>query len=250
MKYFISDLKDLTNFLLNHATSITLIVILDALVWMLISENYTAFLHPRFWPFLLAATMIIVLYISAIIIGKRMQSNVSMSQKIVKFFVLLTPLFVLYTVVGQGMGVHAFSKKNIDTEQGALQFLKDLAVQEPDDIKTNTENEYSILDLTLKMRQLNGQRVVTEGLTYTDANVPKGHMMLFRFGMVCCAADATPIGIEVNIGDIEPLKNESWAKVKGILKISKIRGKDTPVIHADTIEKMKTPPPGAQYIFF
>ena len=250
MKYFVSDLKDLTKFLLNNVTLIALIVILDALVWMLISENYTSFLHPRFWPFLLAAAVIIVLYIGAIIFGKRMQFNVSTNQKVVKLMVLLTPFFVLHTVVGQGMGVHAFSKKVTNSDQSAMQLLKGLSVQEPGDIKTNTENEYSILDLNLKMRQLNGQRVVTEGLAYTDANVPKGHMMLFRFGMFCCAADATPIAIVVNVGDKAPLKNESWAKVDGILKIEKIRGKDTPVLHADTIEKLEKPPPGAQYIFF
>ena len=250
MKYLISDLKDLTRFLLNNTTLITLIVILDALVWMLISDNYTSFLHPRFWPFLLAATVMVVLFISVNIFGKRMQSNVLMNRKVVQLLVLLTPLFVLYTVIGQGMGVHAFSKKNINAEQNALQLLNSLALQEPGDIKTNTENEYSILDLTAKMKQLNGQRVITEGLTYTDANAQKGHMMLFRFAMFCCAADATPLAIIVNVGDIEPLKNESWVKVEGVLKISKIRGKDTPVIHADNIEKMEKPPPGAQYIFF
>jgi uncharacterized repeat protein (TIGR03943 family) len=250
MKYFVSDLKDLTNFLLNNTTSITLIVILDALVWMLVSEKYTAFLHPIFWPFLLAATVIIILYLCANIIGKRMQSNVSNSRKIVKFLVLLTPLFVLYTVVGQGMGVHAYTKKNIIAEQSDLAFLKDLAVQEAGNKKPNAGNKYSILALNLKMKQLNGQRVITEGLTYTDANVPKGHMLMFRFAMFCCAADATPLWVIVNVGDIEPLKNESWAKVEGVLKISKIRGKDTPVIHAGNIEKMETPPPGAQYIFY
>lgn len=250
MKYLVSDLKNLAKLLLNKTTLIALIAILDALVWMLISENYTSFLHPRFWPFLLAATVIVLLFISAMIFGKRMESNVPVNRKIVKLLVMLTPLFVLYTVVGQGMGVHAYSKKNIHAEQSALQFLEGLAVQEPDDIETSTENEYSILELTMKMKQLNGQRVITEGLTYTDANVPERHMMLFRFAMFCCAADATPMALVINVGDLEPPANESWAKVEGVLKISKIRGKDTPVINADKIIKLETPPPGAQYMFF
>lgn len=250
MKYFISDLKDLKNFLLNYATLITLMIIIDALVWMLISGNYTSFLHPRFWPFLLAATIIIALYISAILAGKWMKFSVITNQKIVSFLVVLTPLFVLYTVVGQGMGVHAFSKKVINSDQSALPFLKDLADQEPGDKKTNTGNEYSILDLAVKGKQLNGQRVITKGLTYVDANVPKDHMLLFRFAMFCCAADATPLWIIVKAENLEPLKNETWVKVEGVLKTGKIRGKDTLVIHADTIEKMETPPPGAQYLFF
>lgn len=123
MKYLVKDLKSLAKFLLNNSALITLFFILDALVWMLISENYTSFLHPRFWPFILAATVIIVLYIGAIICGKRMQSHVSMNRKIVNFLVVLSPLFVLYTVVGQGMGVHAYSKKVTNSEQSALEFM-------------------------------------------------------------------------------------------------------------------------------
>lgn len=250
MKYIVRDLKSLAKLLLNNTTLIALIVILDALAWMLLSDNYTAFLHPRFWPFLLAATAIIVLFIGAIIIGNRMPSNVSINQKIVKLLVLLTPIFVLYTVVGQGMGVHAYSKKNINSPHSGLELLKNFKARETDKKQPNSANKYSILELTLKMKQLNGQRVMTEGLTYTDANVPKGHMMLFRFAMFCCAADATPFGIVVNIGNKEPFINESWARVEGVLKITKIRGKDTPVIYADVTEKMETPSPGAQYMFY
>ncbi len=179
-----------------------------------------------------------------------MRAKASINRNIVRFLVLLTPFFVLYTVYGQGMGAHAFSKKNINAEHGGLQFLEDLAVQEPGDAKTKTDKAYSILDLTLKMKKLDGQRVITEGLVYRDANVPEGHMMLFRFAMFCCAADATPIGVVVRTGDIAPPGNESWARVEGVLRITGIRGKDTPVIHADTIEEIETPPPGAQYLFF
>ena len=250
MKYLVSDLRKLTNFLLNNATLITLIVILNVLVWMLISGNYTSFLHPRFWPFLLAATVIIVLYIGAIIIGTRLHPNASTYRKMINYLVLLTPLFVSYTVAGQGMGVHAYLKKNTNAEQNALQFLNDLAFKEPGNRKTDTEGAYSILDLTSRMKQLNGQRVIAEGLTYTDTNTPKGQMILFRFAMFCCAADATPIGIVVNVGDIEPLGNEKWVRVKGVLETSNIGEKETPVIHAETIEKIETPPPGAQYMYF
>lgn len=250
MKYLIADLKSLANFLLKHTKMIALIIILDALVWLLITDKYTSFLHPRFWPFLLGATVIVLLFIGAIIFGKPMHANRSHSRTIIKTLVLLAPLFVLYTVVGQGMGVHAFLKKNTKPGLSDLAFYKDFAVQAPGEKAEKIENVYSILEVITKMEQLNGQRVIAEGLVYTDDNVPEGHMMLFRFAMFCCAADATPFGIVVKIGDRQPLKNESWAKVDGVLNIEKILGKDIPVIHADTVEEMEKPPPGAQYMFF
>ncbi|MCM8804404.1 MAG: hypothetical protein NC833_04025 [Candidatus Omnitrophica bacterium] len=71
----------------------------------------------------------------------------------------------------------------------------------------------------------------------------KEKFMLIRFLITCCAADAIPLGVEVEYKNIEDLKNEDWVKIKGKVKI-----KDGKVIICgENIEKIQ--PPTNPYLY-
>jgi len=227
---------------------VVLIAILDALVWLITKDTYTAFLHPRFWPFLLIGTVILAGFIAALMLG-RLEPVGSSREALTRAIVMLIPLIFLYTVYGQGLGGHALSKKYVGNQlELPYVFTDDPPPEEA--VENGADAQLNLLQINQQMETLQGKRVSTEGFVYTDANMPANHLMLFRFSIFCCAADATPIWLflkKEGIGTFEP---ESWVKVEGIFELGNINGKTVPMILADTVTISEPPAPGAQYLYF
>jgi uncharacterized repeat protein (TIGR03943 family) len=87
-------------------------------------------------------------------------------------------------------------------------------------------------------------------MAYSDANMPAQFLLLFRFGIYCCAADAIPIWVLVDKGQARSVENEQWIRVTGTLHVTLINGRDLPVITADDIRVLPSPSPESQYLFF
>lgn len=90
----------------------------------------------------------------------------------------------------------------------------------------------TLLDVALADREvgsvsLDGRRVIVEGVISTGG-------MLSRLAMVCCAADARPVGIAVR-GALPPVG--SWARVDGLLSSDQ----GTLVLVADRVESIPAP---------
>lgn len=250
MKHLISNLKKTAGFLISLAPLMVLIAIFHSLLWLLISGNSNSFLHPRFKPFLVIACIIIICFIVSWLLNNKEKSDTLPRSTLVRLMVVITPLVFLYAIVEQGMGEHAFVKKYINTDPTTFFSSGNYLDNKPSAEDEKKRDRFSILEIAMKMKRLNGKRVITRGMTYKDTNVPEDHIMLFRFTIFCCAADASPVWVLIKKDKMEPFKNESWVEVNGIMKITEIKGKDIPVIHVDEINKIETPPPSAQYLFF
>jgi len=227
---------------------IVLIALLNALGWLLLSDNYTSFLHPRFWPFLLLGILILAGFILALFLGRPLFSANSSRETAVRSIVIIVPLIFLYTVYDQGMGGHALSKKYTGNEPNTPYIFSDGPPEET--IKKSADGRMSLLEMNRQMATLSGRQVLTEGFAYKDSNVPKDHLLLFRFAIFCCAADATPVWVFVKKAEMETFEPETWVKVSGTFEIADINGKAVPMILADTITELEPPSPGAQYLFF
>ncbi len=227
---------------------IVLIALLNTLGWLLLNDNYTSFLHPRFWPFLLLGALILAGFILALLLSRPLLSANSSRETTVKSIVITVPLIFLYTVYGQGMGGHALSKKYTGNEPSTPYVFSDGPPEET--AKESANGQMSLLEINRLMTTLNGRQVLTEGFAHTDPNVPRDHILLFRFAIFCCAADAIPVWVFVKKAEMETFEPETWVKVRGTFEVTSINGKTVPMILADTITKLELPSPGAQYLFF
>lgn len=77
-----------------------------------------------------------------------------------------------------------------------------------------------IIDLSDDKSQLEGQPVDVEGFVLLDENLPEGQFLIARFVISCCVADAIPIGMPVDQGDIDEPVNEGWVRVRGYIETS------------------------------
>jgi uncharacterized repeat protein (TIGR03943 family) len=245
--YRLNNLKKTIGFVGQHLQVLMVTAILAGLIWLLVNRNYTAFLHPRFWPFLLSGAVILCGFILAFIFAGRRPFAGPWPAVLIRSAVMLVPLLFMIAVAGQGMGTHALTRKYTGTEQELLSSLmagKD-DLTEPQDLNRTL----SLLDIVRKMDSLDGRPVSTEGLVYRDVNVPADYLLLFRFAIFCCAADAIPVWVVVK-EDMAALENETWVRIDGTFKVARMHGRDVPLIRADAITKLATPPPGARYLYF
>ncbi|MFH1981594.1 MAG: TIGR03943 family protein [Pseudomonadota bacterium] len=234
----------------SAGTALMFLVLLGALGWLLLGGHDTAFLHPRFRPFLAAGAAILCGFAAAVAVNTHgHQPHARWWAALIKSMVLLTPVLFMSMVAGQGMGVQALSKKTVATAGDAFRMFQESG-NGAGATADGTFPERSLLQIARNMKHLNGSHVVTEGMVYSDANMPPQFLLLFRFGIYCCAADAIPIWVLVDKGPAPAIENEHWVRVTGTLHVTPINGRDLPVITADDVRVMPSPAPESQYLFF
>jgi len=216
---------------------------------LLLTGKDTAFLHPRFRLFLGSGAVLLTAFILVILFGpKRQDTGWPLAMTTGHALVILAPLLFLTTVVDQGMGSHALTRKYTGTEQQMLTHL--LESGKGTGGEANPTPAMSLLDIARKMKHIDGRRVITEGLVYRPDIMPENYLTLFRFAIFCCAADAMPVWVFVENAGVAAFTDENWIRVEGTVRIVNFNGTDVPVIKADTIEKKPAPSPGEQYLFF
>lgn len=97
--------------------------------------------------------------------------------------------------------------------------------------------------------RLLGRKTRVRGGIFKDDRYPEDLRVLFRFAMLCCAADAFPVGILVRPQEGAPaMVNDDWVRIEGILRRIPVNGAPHPVIEAVRIEVLPPPPPGDRYL--
>ena len=221
--------------------------LMGALAWLLLTGNTTAFLHPRFRLFLLAGVLLLAAFVFVMVRGpKSHRSGWFLADHGLQALVLAMPVLFLIFSMNQNMGTQALTRKFTGNEQETLSRLLKSGEGKP----LTDNGTLTLLQIARKMKQLDGKRVVTEGLVYRPAIMPPGHLTLFRFAIFCCAADALPVWMFVQSPTVTDFNDEDWVRVEGTLTIVNFNGTDVPVIRADSIVKKSAPGTAEQYLFF
>ncbi len=69
-----------------------------------------------------------------------------------------------------------------------------------------------------------GQRVKTIGMMYLDSPISDAYLYCFRYVMVCCAADALPVGVFIDKPDTIAVESDAWYEVEGIVRPDSVDG--------------------------
>ncbi|MGE8203710.1 TIGR03943 family putative permease subunit [Heyndrickxia sp. NPDC080065] len=125
------------------------------------------------------------------------------------------------------------SQKAYDTLQQSLIAQKKIVVDDKVYMPT-----MSILQENLD--EFIGKEIETVGFVYREKDFKNNQIVIARFVISCCIADASVYGIMAQ-GDIASLENDTWIRVKG--RLNKINYNDTtlPVLKIHSIEKIQEP---------
>lgn len=87
----------------------------------------------------------------------------------------------------------------------------------------------------------NGQQADIIGFVYTEPTYPQDTVMIARFTVSCCVADANPIGLPVYWPDADTLQSGQWVRVTGVFDARDFRGQLTPTLIADAVTLTEQP---------
>jgi len=228
--------------------AIIYVIWLNTYYWLFKGGRYKAFIQPKLWPLLLLALILLLAFSAAFISQFSLKSRISLQfDAWIKAAILILPIFFLWTIYGRSLGTDAFAKRALNPGQIVIKGdLNQLKSSSP----TSADHGISLLDLLADAEKFDGKRVTTEGMVYRSAKNGGNTFMLFRFAVVCCAADALPLAVEVKSGTAVILKNDAWVRVGGIFSTETLNGKQVTSIAADTIQSIPQPPPEKRYLFF
>jgi len=249
MHLFLKDIRGKAGDLIPALLPVVVFIIwIEAYYWLLQAGHYKAFIQPKLWPLLILAPMVLLAFVAVLIARfKWTQGNLGQIEAWIRAAILVLPVLFLGAVYGQSLGAHAFSKRAVKI--GAVFSLPD-SVAVPSPLKDTIATAATLLDLQKNPARFAGKQVVTDGIAFRDADTPENSFMMFRFAIVCCAADALPLVVLVKSSDSATVVHNSWVRVAGRFKLNMIEGKSTPVIEAVAIRPIAPPPPEKRYLFF
>jgi uncharacterized repeat protein (TIGR03943 family) len=87
-----------------------------------------------------------------------------------------------------------------------------------------------------------GQKMNVSGFVVYRPEIPANYLMLSRFVITCCAADAYPVALPVKFtGDRTTYPQDSWLQVKGKAIVETFGGSRQLVIAATELQPIKAP---------
>ncbi|NIK78425.1 putative repeat protein (TIGR03943 family) [Paenibacillus castaneae] len=86
-----------------------------------------------------------------------------------------------------------------------------------------------------------GKEVEISGFVYREDDMGKEQLVVSRFVMNCCSADAMPYGLMINWPKAMNFANDEWVSVKGILSTAAYQDHDIISLDVTKIERIHAP---------
>jgi uncharacterized repeat protein (TIGR03943 family) len=90
------------------------------------------------------------------------------------------------------------------------------------------------------LKSMTGKTVTTKGFVYREKNFMQNQIIVARFGITCCVADASVIGIMAK-GDVAAIPKDKWVEVTGTIEQTQYDGSTVPIINIKQISKISAP---------
>jgi putative membrane protein len=131
------------------------------------------------------------------------------------------------------------SEKNIQVPQSDPN-LTSLVTQKT--IHLTDKNFLPVLDLLeSNLPHFIGKTVQMEGFVYREHDFPKEQIVVARFGVSCCTADAVVFGMAANGDVLQSLPTDTWIRITGKINELTYNNQELPVIVDPMVKKIEVP---------
>ncbi|MGF9893012.1 TIGR03943 family protein [Priestia megaterium] len=89
--------------------------------------------------------------------------------------------------------------------------------------------------------QFVGKKIEVSGFVYHEKGFKDNQFVVARFGISCCAADASVYGLLSTLENASALKKDTWVHIKGIIQKTTYNGENVPYIQVQRIESIHQP---------
>jgi uncharacterized repeat protein (TIGR03943 family) len=170
--------------------------------------------------------------------------------------IMLLPLWYLPTAVRSELSPEAVKKRSfsaiepsLGAEKGSHHRSPESAVSEnkAPDTDPNSPEDTPMVRLVLQAGSYDGKRVTTMGKVCLDDQFPEDSFFCYRLLMICCAADARPVGVLVEYDKTKTLKTGDWVKIEGTVGFATIKDHRVLKVAAERVEPAA--PPKDQFVW-
>jgi putative membrane protein len=143
------------------------------------------------------------------------------------------------------------------------QKVKETSIEGPKEVENQQEDSYGQLEKTLmemdkiivkddeyiqtmnmidtNIDKFAGRDVEIVGFVYREPDFNKNQIVVARFGVSCCVADASVYGLLAKGDEAEKLENDEWVKVTGVIGKTTYHDSEIPYITIKKVEKVQQP---------
>ncbi|WP_461672983.1 TIGR03943 family putative permease subunit [Priestia megaterium] len=89
--------------------------------------------------------------------------------------------------------------------------------------------------------QFVGKKIEVSGFVYREKGFKDNQFVVARFGISCCAADASVYGLLSTLENASTLKKDTWVHIKGIIQKTTYNEENVPYIQVQQIESIDQP---------
>ncbi|WP_019152555.1 TIGR03943 family putative permease subunit [Robertmurraya massiliosenegalensis] len=86
-----------------------------------------------------------------------------------------------------------------------------------------------------------GRKIRLSGFVYREQGIAENQLILSRFLITHCIADASVLGMLTEFSQVPDLKEDTWLELEGILDMKMLNGVVIPVIHASNWKVIDEP---------
>jgi len=131
--------------------------------------------------------------------------------------------------------------------KGFYELLEKKLVKQPK-ISINDTDYIPVMNIIEnKTARFIGKKVEVSGFVYREKGFKDNQFVVARFGISCCAADASVYGLLSTLENASTLKKDTWVHIKGIIQKTTYNGEDAPYVQVQQIESIH--PPDNPYVY-
>ena len=211
-------------------------------LWLLNGARYQTFLQTRLWPLFVGADVLLLLFFTAayLRLGRPANHGAGIWARGGQAALLALPLVYMFTSASSGgLGGSAFRQRSVTGEAGSM--FNSRSEKKPVEYSADHVNDVTLIQVVNDVDQLKGKRVSLIGRVYHDETLPPDQFILYRFIIICCAADAIPIGVPIQHADAATWPADKWLRAEGVITVQTLDGESTPCVVADKIEPIEPP---------
>lgn len=157
------------------------------------------------------------------------------------------PLIILAFVPTKPLSVDALSTRGINLSSSSSLAKKSPVTLKADPTDRTVLDWVTLFDSESDTSKHIGSTASVIGFVYHDDRLTGNKIMVGRFTITCCVADAFAVGMVIDSHDASTFENDTWVKVDGTLDEITIDGVKIPMIHASSITEIE--PPAQPYLY-
>jgi putative membrane protein len=96
-------------------------------------------------------------------------------------------------------------------------------------------------EIQTDIEKFKGREIELKGFVYKEEGLDQDQLVLSRFLITHCVADASIIGFISELPEASSLKENTWIEVKGVLDTTNFNGTELPIIKITTWKKINEP---------